>query len=120
MKTVQIVDPDLEFGEVQISINIKLIDFVQNVLTVMAKKKITSEVLASSICFDANTLREVLYSPELNGKLMRHAFDLFKLIEEIARALGVTEGFLIPEATARKLKSKGPTIIHLPTRVVGQ
>jgi len=98
--------------------NVKLSDFIQKVLVAMAVSKTSEDELVRSISFDPQTLHELLYSPELDGELMRHAFDLFKLIEEIARALGVTEGSLVPEPTARKPESKGPIIIHRPTRVV--
>lgn len=112
MKTVKIVGEELGFGEIRISVNIKLLDFAREVRIAMAEKDICVEDLAKLIHFDPKTLLEVLYVSELRPEMIRHLLDLFKLIEEIAAALGVTEGSLLPEPSTGKPKLRSP--IHIP------
>lgn len=122
MNVVQIVgDQDLSHGILRISMNIDLTSFAAKLRVALAEKRRLPGDFAREIFFNPENLELVLYGPlfpEIEGLRCQILLDLFKLIEEIAKALGVTVGSLLPEPTARKPESKGPIIIHRPTRVV--
>jgi len=83
--------------------NVDLTSFAVKLRVALAEKRRLPRNFAREISFNPENLELVLYGQLLPGMeelRWQILFDLFKLIDEIAEALGVTVGSLLPEPTA--------------------